>query len=389
MKNTAVFIVVEIIIGIAIMAGVWSAVYYAGAYSSEDNRMGSIILAGNVHMEEQEYKEAIEKYDEALELDPENGEIKDAIAHAYVQLGSSLGNSDEAITAYEQAIAYDNDNRSAYWAIYNIYNGRGNEDAVIEILNRGYAETRDENMQIIVDNIQIERARLAAEEEARLKEEAEREAEEATQTALLSRLYQCFSEEGIDSVKELIRGEEFIALTDEIVNRETSFYYGDRAVDGTRSGKGVAAYMDGYYYYGDFENDVRSGKGIWIRAAYSDSSALGSMIYEGEWAEDEPNGSGSVTSNYYADRISAGGMTKQVISGVYKNGLENGTMTLTGTLRSGGSVKYKYRASEGVAVKASDEDSGVSGQYIIAKSSDESSNLTSDGSKRGVGGFVD
>ena len=82
-------------------------------------------------------------------------------------------------------------------------------------------------------------------------------------------------------------------------------------------------------------------------------------------------------------------MTKQVISGVYKNGLENGTMTLTGTLRSGGSVKYKYRASEGVAVKASDEDSGVSGQYIIAKSSDESSNLTSDGSKRGVGGFVD
>ena len=82
-------------------------------------------------------------------------------------------------------------------------------------------------------------------------------------------------------------------------------------------------------------------------------------------------------------------MTKQVISGSYKDGLENGTMTLSGTLKAGGSVKYTYKAANGVAEKSSNEDSGVKGQYIIAKSSDESSNLTSDGSKRGVEGFVE
>ena len=389
MKNNTVLIIIEVIIGIAITAGVWMGVFYAGTYNSADHRMGSIVARGNELMEQENYPEAIARYDEALEYEPENQAIKAAIAHAYIQLGGSLGNSDEAIEAYNNAITYDRANKSAYWAIYNIYDGRQDEDGIIDILTRGYEATQDENMHTIVDNIQIERARLQAEEEERLAQEREQAAIEAAHNDLLMRLCQCFEEGNIDKVKEMVREEEFIELSDEIVNRETSYYYGDKSDDGVRNGKGVAAYMDGYYYYGDFVNDLREGSGIWIRAVYSDTSAMGSSIYDGEWLNDMPNGKGTVTSNYYADRVSSGGMTKQIISGSYKDGLEDGTMSLSGTLKSGGSVRYTYRASAGVAQKSDNGDSGVSGHYIIARSEDESSNLTSDGSKRGVEGFVE
>ncbi|MBQ7482311.1 MAG: hypothetical protein IJT80_10600, partial [Lachnospiraceae bacterium] len=65
-----------------------------------------------------------------------------------------------------------------------------------------------------------------------------------------------------------------------------------------------------------------------------------------------------------------------------------GQMTLEGTPKGGGTVKYSYTAENGVAKKISDEDSGVKGQYIIAKSGDGKSNLTSDGSLRGVEGYT-
>ena len=77
-----------------------------------------------------------------------------------------------------------------------------------------------------------------------------------------------------------------------------------------------------------------------------------------------------------------------MIKGTYADGLENGTMRLDGTLQSGGTVTYSYTSENGVAKKISDEDSGVKGQYIIAKSSDGKSNLTSDGSLRGVEGYT-
>ncbi len=389
MSNNTILKVLEIIIGIGIMIAVWTGVYYAVRYNSDANRIGSIISEGNKHMEDGEYTEAIACYDEALEIEPESTELRQAIAHAYIQMATDQGASSQAVASYEQAILYDPGNKSPYWGIYTICEGMQDEDGILEILGRGYEATGDPNMQIIIDNINIERERIRVEEEERAREEAERLAIEEAHNDLLEKLYSCFEAGDIDDVKEMVREEAFIEMTDEIVNKETSYYYGERDESGRRNGKGVAAYMDGYYYYGEFSEDIREGKGIWIRAVYSESSAIGSSIYEGEWSEDSPNGSGSVTSNYYADRVSSGGMTRQIISGSYKNGLENGSMTLTGTLKAGGSVKYRYKAYEGVAEKSSNEDSGVKGQYIIAKSDDESSNLTSDGSKRGVEGFVD
>jgi hypothetical protein len=126
-----------------------------------------------------------------------------------------------------------------------------------------------------------------------------------------------------------------------------------------------------------------------MRAVYAESSAIGSYIFKGNWENDKPNGKGEATSNFYKDKISASEMVKQVITGEYTDGLENGSMSLSGATKGGAAVQYTYKAENGVAVKSSSDDSGIKGQYIIAKSSDGKSNLTSDGSVRGVEGFID
>jgi len=385
-RNILIIVIALIISVIAIFM-----TYYYVVMNSEDTAFANLINEGNDSMNSNDYLKAIDNYDKALDYEPENKDIKDAIAHAYIMYAGTLGDSPEAIEAYNNALVYNVSNTNAYWGITGIYENNGDEDNVLATLQNGYINTGDENMKIKADNILIEREKIRAEEEALAAEEAERLALEESHNDLLSKLIVLFETDSpnFDDIKEMLRTDEFIQMVDEVIGKDKSFYYGARNDAGQREGKGIAVYADGYFYYGDYSADKRSGHGIYMRAVYSDSSSIGSYIFEGEWSEDMPNGNGTATSNFYKDRISSAGLAKQVISGAYVNGLENGTMNLTGTTKAGGTVKYTYSVTDGVAKKSSDEDSGVKGQYIIAKSSDEKSNLTSDGSKRGVEGFVE
>ncbi|MCR5001883.1 MAG: hypothetical protein K6A71_08830 [Lachnospiraceae bacterium] len=375
---TAVIIVIAIILG----------VYYGVSNHSEANKLADLLRTGSEHMDSGDYETAIKYYDDALNYEPESEEIKNAISYAYIKLAESKDNSVEAVELYQQALLYNKMNKTPYWGIANIYESLDDEDNMLASLQNGYDTTGDETMKQKIDAVMEERARIQAEEEARAAEEAEREAVEQEHAATLQKLFECFEGEDLDAVKEMMRTEEFTDFADEVIG-DNSFYYGTKTPEGVREGKGIAVYRDGYYYYGDFSSDMRNGHGILMRAVYSESSAIGSFVYDGEWSNDKPNGEGTATSNYYKDKVGPAGLSKQIIKGNYTDGLENGTMRLEGTAKAGGVVSYSYTAENGVAKKISDEDSGVKGQYIIAKSSDGKSNLTSDGSLRGVEGFIE
>lgn len=365
-------------------------VYYGVSYSSVDNTVADLVNTGNDYMSAESYQLAIDQYVQALEYEPENNDLKTAIAHAYVCLANTLSDDGQVIEAYQNALTYNSMNTNAYWGMSEVYENRGDEDSLLMTLQTGYQNTGDENMLIKANNIEIERARIKAEEEAAAAEEAERIALEESHNDLLSELLSMFAVDkpDMDGIKEKIRTDEYINMVDEVIGNNKSFYYGDRDADGRRNGKGVAVYSDGYYYYGDYADDVRSGNGIYIRAVYAESSSIGSYIFEGSWANDKPNGNGTATSSFYKDKISSAEFAKQIITGNYTDGLEDGKMSLSGTTKGGASVKYSYTSKNGVASKSSNEDSGIKGQYIIATSSDGKSNLTSDGSNRGVEGFI-
>ena len=386
-KNAA--LVMKITTAVVLVVAVLVGVYYGKSYFAEGNKVAEMLENGNMYMDASDYVKAITSFEEALSYEPESVEIRNAISYAYVMLAKTYGSSNEAIDAFQKSLMYNISNKAAYWGVANIYEELGDETNMMIALNTGYENTSDETMKAKIDAIEAEKARIQAEEEARAAEEAERAAMEAERAKTLEQLYALFEVDDMDAVKEMIRTEEFVDFADEVIGENNSFYYGTRTPDGLREGKGIAVYEHGYYYYGDFASDMRSGHGIYIRAVYSESSALGSFVYDGEWSNDKPNGNGTCTSNYYKDKIGASGLSQQIISGSYTDGLENGAMTLTGTAKTGTKVSYSYTAENGVAKKLSDEASGVQGQYIVAKSSDGKSNLTSDGSLRGVEGYIE
>ena len=222
----------------------------------------------------------------------------------------------------------------------------------------------------------------------RIAESALYASEEEARAAKLDPLKELFEAKDYDALKDKFREEDYVAFAEEVIG-DNSYYSGDYDLDGRREGYGVAVYENGYYYYGQFHEDKRSGHGVLMRASYPESSSIGSFIYDGEWSDDKPNGEGTCKSNYFKDKISASDFATKEISGNYKDGLEDGTMTLTGIKRSGEKRVFKYTSKDGIAERSSKEDSGVKGQYIIAQNEDKSESLTSDGSKRGVEGFID
>lgn len=386
--NKTVALVLKITIPIIVMIGFLFAVFFWKSFTSDANALADIVNKGNAYMNAQCYYDAIGCYEEALGYEPESAELKSALVKAYMLYAETLGETDDAIRAYQSAIDYEPANKTPYWAIASIYENRGEEDIMMDTLRTGYNATGDENMNTKVTNIETQRAQIQAEEEAAAAELMEQQAIESQRESLLSPLLSMFETRDYDGIKDLTRTDEYIAMSDEVIG-DASFYCGDRDEAGNRNGKGVAIYENGYYYYGDFSNNMREGHGVWMRTVYSEASSLGSYIFEGEWSQDVPNGAGQATSNFYKDKISSEEMIKQVIKGNYSNGLEEGSMSLAGTTKAGKGVQYTYKCSAGIASKSSNDDSGVKGQYIIAKSADGTSNLTSDGSARGVEGFIE
>ncbi len=378
----------KIFVGAVLVAALLFGAYYYASYKSTANEVADLINKGNKFMEAECYQEAIECYEKALEHEEGNEKIQSAIIKAYMSLGEAAGESDEALLYYQNALAINPNNKTAYWSIANIYESRGEEDTMLEVLHQGFDDTGDESMNAKVFVIEEERARIQAEEEARIAEEEAKRAEEEARAAKLEPLKELFENKDYDAIKDKLREEDYVAFSEEVIG-DNSYYLGDYDLDGHREGYGIALYENGYYYYGEFHDDMRSGHGVMMRSSYPENSSIGSFIYDGEWADDKPNGTGTAKSNYYKERVSASDFTTKEITGNYKDGLEDGTMTLTGTKKNGEKRKFSYKAKDGIAEKSSSEDSGVKGQYIIAQTDDKSESLTSDGSKRGVEGFVE
>ncbi len=369
-------------------------IYISVNHFSTSNKIVKKLAEGNAYLDNQEYENAIEIYKEALELNPDSTEIKSHISNVYVLIAQTLGETDEAIDVYQTALTYHIGNVSAYWGVANIFGDRGDEANMISALTTGYTNTGDVNMGAKLDAIQAEKDRIQAEADAlaaeQAAEEAKRAAQEEANNQLLQPLLELFQEEDIDGVKDLIRGEAYVTMSDELINADDVYYCGEKDADGNKNGKGVGVYANGYYFYGDYSGNVRSGSGIWIRAVYSESSSIGSYIFKGTWSDDQPNGTGEATSNFYKDKIGATGLIKQVVTGSYSHGLEEGKMTMTGTTKAGKTLKYTYETSGGVAKKISDEKTGVEGQYYIGKTSSSSDPmLMSDDTPRGVEGFIE
>lgn len=358
-------------------------VFYWRSFTSDANEFADIVNKGNAFMEAECFKEAIDCYQRALEKEPGNERIVQAIIEAYMKMGEKDGDTDEAIISYLTAIAIRPDNRTAYWAIADIYERRGEYESLLDILQKGFSDTGDTTMEKKIKRIRNEKSIEKNEAAYNEMDEKERARREERANTMLGPLLEYFENKDYESLKAKLSEQNYLNFADEIIGRNF-YYYGERDSYNNYQGIGLGAYENGYYYYGNYENNVRSGSGVWFKASYDKNSSIDFYIFEGQWADDAPNGDGIATTNYKSDLLKNNDFLVEVVEGNYTNGLENGTMTFTGTTKGKATQIFEYSIYDGVPQKIEDSDDG---SFIFAKSKSGGASLTSDGSLRGVGGF--
>ncbi|MBR6159415.1 MAG: tetratricopeptide repeat protein, partial [Lachnospiraceae bacterium] len=234
-KKEALYL--KIFVGAVLLATLIFGVYYYESYKSVANEVADLINKGNSYMDNACYPEAIECYERALEREEGDERIKSAIVKAYMLQAVTYGDSDEAILCYQKAISINPDNKTAYWSIANIYEGRGEEDTMLEVLHQGFEDTGDEQMNAKVFDIEEARAKEQAEEDAKRAEEERRIAEErAAEEAIATKLEplkELFIDKDYDTIKEKVREEGYVAFAEEVIG-DNSYYRGDYDIDGKR-----------------------------------------------------------------------------------------------------------------------------------------------------------
>lgn len=199
--------------------------------------------------------------------------------------------------------------------------------------------------------------------------------------SLLSTLFDQFEQNNLEEAKNLMRQDEYRALSDSLLD---SFDYFEKG-----TGMGLAVYPDNFYYYGQWQDGLRSGHGVWVQAVFDEDDTRESYLFEGEWANDAPNGEGKITQVHYPEKIHPEpGHTTGIyseISGTFTDGLFDGTIYEIWNMNDESRHQWTPITAVNGVYQAVDESDG---KAIVAwDQEDEWTTLTDSGSIHAILGF--
>ena len=151
---------------------------------------------------------------------------------------------EQALVQFLKVIEIEPMNARAYMAAADAYLAMDEGENAIAVLQRGYDETGDPQV-------------------------------------FLMELHVHYKTEGYEDFLNLMDKDEFSDMLEQI--EQFPFI-----VTNNMGEHGIGIYEGGYIYIGDYKNELRNGYGIWIKR---DSIPY---RFEGEWANDLPNGIGAV-----------------------------------------------------------------------------------------------
>lgn len=231
------------------------------------------------------------------------------------------------------------------------------EDVVVE-------ETALTNVQIVT----AENAKTTAEEKKEevslydiLGEEKYKAAtltERKQEDDQLKELYEYWDAYKLDAVADLVRLERLQKISKELDGTHKFYYYGSVDRIGRPSGKGLAVYEDNTYYFGEWKEGLRHGKGMWLQVAiYTEDNKnknLGVIehSYNGQWSKDLPNGEGQEHFSYDYNVLSADAIKDieciaNVIGG-FKDGYYHGEMYVMSVNELGNTTDWSGVCNNGV-----------------------------------------
>ena len=175
--------------------------------------------------------------------------------------------------------------------------------------------------------------------------EAEDENSEAySKEYILNEALPYFADNNHAAISDLAHLKRYVKLSNELTGTGQYYYIGDVNQAGQPDGRGLAIYEDNSYYYGDWDDGVKSGGGRWFRFYINEKSERNRMgiytshSYAGDWANDLPNGEGAEHYDVDVSAIKSSENIPQNYVGRFVNGFYDGDMYLN-TVDLTGNVK--------------------------------------------------
>ncbi len=231
----------------------------------------------------------IDAYKEGYDLTNDSGLKKNLVA-VYVDRADAMDNSDyeNKIAAYGDALDLDSTNESALsgrkecaYAVLDDMMNTQQYDQAESFINTYADSMSDVDFSSYTEKIESERALMTARHD------------------LMEQVISLMSASDYAGMMDVDGSENASTV---VANMDgTSYIYATDGYDSSYTGKGAGIYTyssllsSGYYfYYGDYENGVRSGQGsLFVKM---DGYNQAYLVYEGAWSNDKPNGAGTETS---------------------------------------------------------------------------------------------
>lgn len=253
-----------------------------------NNEQYSLLLKqAEEYIYQENYKDGIAKYQEAINMKPEESEAYSQLAQVYI-----------AQEEYEKAI------------------------------------------QLLQDAIELIESK---ELKSLLSQATESKETEDKKINLLHQLYTALKKRNITEISDIMEVKFFI---DEI-SADAPFTYTNGTLDSANEPV-MVIYDSNNVYYGQLSYDMKTGKGIYIRKT-GDNKTPGLYYYDGEWNNDIPNGNGiTVEENLLQDEDGVKYNSKILTEGSFYYAKENGRMIKYFYINEIETGKLTYTAQNGV-----------------------------------------
>lgn len=176
-----------------------------------------------------------------------------------------------------------------------------------------------------------------------------------TKEYILKEAYPFFADNNQEAIWDLAHLKRYVKLSKGLEGSGDYYYQGDVNSEGKPHGTGLAIYEKNSYYFGEWSNGVRNGKGTWFRFYINQKNKTNAMgiymshSYSGEWAGNLPNGQGAEHYDVDISKLApTQGRILQNVVGSFKNGLYDGDLYANTVDYIGNVQEWDGIAEEGV-----------------------------------------
>lgn len=300
-------------------------IYQSDETITEDewNTLAQMALAAEQFYEESDYLEMLQKIIE----DTENPELKERYTTILNEAANDAWKQrdfEQVLSNLEAAYKMDPDNEQI-------------RESLIRVVEE-YVEYCRQNQQYDAANEKIEWLRELLGDQELLKEQengiVSMQSTDSEIQETVNRLNICFESDDIDGIMDIMKTEEWKEQTEHV---SRVFYSENLLKQDSVTGQGTGIYKiygTIYVYYGNFENGIRQGEGLWY--TYNDTYNQLDK-YQLNWVNGVPQGAG--TADFYSKSTTQG--RGGVVVGE-RNVHRNATFEVTDGIFHGGCTDVTY-----------------------------------------------